>query len=158
MFNKTFKGEVTAVTATKKKMKIKNSAGEIEKIDLIYNQIKIATAVVDYESMNDFNPNISATLLNIQPMPFETISFGEQHADKKLEINLRLKLKEEDRSYKGIDLAHIQIKKVQIKTVENIPVYTFVIWVPVEQNPDGRKYLSEFFKNIVTFEISEMTK
>jgi hypothetical protein len=139
-------------------MKIKNNAGEIEKIDLIYNQIKIATADIDYEQMNDFNPNISATLLNIQPMPFETMSFGEQHGDKQLTINLRLQLKEEDRSYKGIDLVHVQIKKIQIKVVENIPVYTFVIWVPVEQNPDGRKYLSEFFKNVITFEISEMPK
>jgi hypothetical protein len=150
MLNETFKGEVTAVTTVKKKMKIKNAAGEIEKFDVIYNQVKIASADIDYESMSKFNANISATLLNIQPMPFESITFGEQTI-KDWCVNLKLVTKTEDRSYEGIDFDKLQMKKIIVNVKENIPIFTLVLWIPVETNPN-RKYLSEFFKQIVNFE------
>ena len=150
MLNETIKGEVTAVTTVKKKMTTKNAGGEVCKLDLIYNQIKIDTAQLDYESMSKFNANISATLLNIQPMPFKTISFGEQIV-KDLCLNLKLFMKLEDRSYQGIELEQLQLKNIIVNVKENIPVYTFVLWIPIDNNPN-RKYLPEFFKQTVEFE------
>lgn len=153
MMNTTIKGEVAAVGTVSKKMTTKDANGEVQKTKIIFNQVKLSTASLDYEEVQKFSPNIAQTLLNIQPIPFGSITFNEEHLPltKNLHLNLKLLLKEEDRSYEGVELVDVEIKKIVVTVKENIPIYTFILWIPIDSNPN-RKYLPEFLKNIVNFE------
>ena len=68
MMNTTIKGEVAAVGTVSKKMTTKDANGEIQKTKIIFNQVKLSTASLDYEEVQKFSPNIAQTLLNIQPI------------------------------------------------------------------------------------------
>lgn len=66
MLNEKFLGELQSVSAGIKT--VKDTDGT--KIKTGVYKVKLASADIDYESiLAKFNPNVSATLLNIQPMP-----------------------------------------------------------------------------------------
>lgn len=156
MLNKKFTGVVKSVSVIEKKTK----APDGSKVNYLYHQVKLESSDIDYESMNEFNMNIAQTLLAIQPMPFDSITFPRQNI-KNLCLNLNLKASDEFENETsptptdnpGIDLAHVEMDKIIVATKENIPTYCFFLLVPFDKNPNS-KYISEFYKMINEFEFS----
>ena len=73
MLNEMFEGIITSVSAgmnTKKIDGVKTKEG-------VY-RLKLESNDIDYDSVAKFNSSISSTLLNIQPMPFRAVNFGDQ--------------------------------------------------------------------------------
>lgn len=152
MLNKKFTGIVKSVSVISKKTKAEDGS----KIENIYHQVKLESADIDYESMNDFNINIAQSLLAIQPMPFDSITYPKQHI-KNLCLNLRQKMEDESMAYEGIDLVGVNMEKIIVIVKENIPTYCFVLHIPFEKNPNS-KYISELYKMINEFEFSVKEK
>jgi len=152
MLNKKFTGVITAVSTIGKSAKAEDGT----KIKTIYNQIKLESADIDYESMNEFNMNIAQSLLAIQPMPFDMVSFGKQMV-RHLCLNLKAKMTidepEPNDGYTGINLVEVEMEKINVIVKQNIPTYVFVLHVPIEKNPQS-KYVPELFKQISEFEFS----
>lgn len=157
MLNEKFLGMVTSVSAGIKT--IKDSDGTKIKMG-VYN-VKLESADIDYESIAQFNPNISATLLNIQPMPFKSINFGDQSAYRMM-INFYSESEEtiagktaEDEKNDQPDAAYgnVLIKSLVVTVKENIPIYIFTLEIPMAY--DG-KFLFKNIKSRISFEFDEM--
>ena len=155
MLNKKFLGEITAVSAGIKT--VKDTDGT--KIKVGVYKVKLASADIDYESMNKFNPSISATLLNIQPMPMKGINFGDQSAYK-MQINFFSEGQKELFDTKNPDEADVSygdvmITNLSVKVTDNIPVYNFALEIPMAY--EG-KFLFRNIKQRISFELAEMAK
>jgi hypothetical protein len=159
MLNEKFLGMITSVSAGIKT--IKDSDGTKIKMG-VYN-VKLESADIDYESVSKFNPNISATLLNIQPMPFKSINFGDQSAFRMM-INFFSETEEsianrtaEDEKNDQADAAYgnVLIKTLVVTVKENIPIYIFSLEIPMAY--DG-KFLFKNIKSRISFEFDEMDK
>jgi len=152
MLNQTFTGLITKV-AGKSIIKKKEDGTKI--IDNIVN-IKLECANIDYESLEKFNPAISATLLNIQPIPFDYVGFGSQEAYL---FGLRLRLKEDGQlpnmpDFPEYEYVRVLIKDLHVKIKENIPVFHFAIDIPSDNI--NNKFLFDFLKKTNEFEFFEM--
>jgi len=159
MLNERFLGEIMSVSAGIKN--VKDTDGTKIKIG-VYN-VKLGSADIDYESIAKFNPNISATLLNIQPMPFKSINFGDQSAFRMM-INFFSESEEslanrnaDDEKNDTPDAAYgnVMIKSLVVTVKENIPIYTFTLEIPMAY--DG-KFLFKNIKSRISFEFDEMDK
>lgn len=155
MLNQKFLGEILSVSAAIKI--VKDTDGT--KIKTGVYKVKLASADIDYQSMAKFNPNISATLLNIQPMPMKGVNFGDQSAFK---MSLKL-YSEQERQLPGIDqtgdfdaaFGNVLITNLTAKIVENVPIYIFTLELPMAY--DG-KFLFKNIKSRISFEFGEMGK
>lgn len=155
MLNEMFDGIITSASAgmiTKKIDGVKAKEG-------VY-RIKLESNDIDYESMAKFSPSISATLLNIQPMPFRTVNFGDQTV-----MNLDLYLfgtEEEDEqnrgTYKDLEASpdakysRVKIKNLSVNNKTNIPHYVFTLEIPMEADP---KFLFSHLKAKINFKFDK---
>ena len=151
MLGENFIGMITKVTG---KAIIKKLEDGTKVNDNVVN-IKLESADIDYESIEKFNPAISATLLNIQPMPFRFISFGEQEDYK---FGLKIRSKEDNQlpnmpDFPEFDYLRVLIKDLSIKIKENIPIYHFTIDIPSDNI--NNKHLMNFLKQPIEFEFNE---
>lgn len=159
MINEKFLGEILSVSAGIKT--VKDTDGT--KVKMGFYNVKIASADIDYESIGKFNPNISATLLNIQPMPFKSVNFGDQSAYRMM-INFYSESEEaianrtaEEEKNDQADAAYgnVLIKNLTVTVKENIPIYVFTLEIPMAY--DG-KFLFKNIKSRTSFEFDEMDK
>lgn len=159
MINEKFLGEILSVSAGIKT--VKDTDGT--KVKMGFYNVKIASADIDYESIAKFNPNISATLLNIQPMPFKSVNFGDQSAYRMM-INFYSESEEaianrtaEEEKNDQADAAYgnVLIKNLTVTVKENIPIYVFTLEIPMAY--DG-KFLFKNIKSRTSFEFDEMDK
>ena len=119
--------------------------------------MRLESESIDYESIAKFNQNISATLLNIQPIPFEGVNFGDQSV-----LNMSLSLFGEDSEERlpemeefdfDVVYSSVMIKNLTVKVKQNIPIYVFTLEIPAHY--DG-KYLYRNLKSKLSFEFNEM--
>lgn len=152
MLGEKFLGEILSVSAALKT--VKDTDGT--KIKIGVYKVKLASANIDYESMSKFNPNISATLLNIQPMPMSMINFGDQSAYK-MKIDFYSEGQKElfDAETNGSDVAYgdVMITNLSVKITDNIPVYNFALEIPMVYDP---KFLFKNLKQRISFEFGDM--
>jgi len=159
MINERFVGMLTSVSAGVKPVKAEDGT----KMRIGIYKVKLESASIDYDSIAKFNPYISATLLNVQPMPFKAVNFGDQSA-----VNMMIKFysEEEDASAlrdntEDIDnrfdasYGNVMIKNLTVNVKENIPVYVFTLEIPMHY--DG-KFLFSNLKSKISFEFDEMAK
>ncbi|MBN1970913.1 MAG: hypothetical protein JXR48_10685 [Candidatus Delongbacteria bacterium] len=157
MLNERFIGMITSVSAALKSVKLPDGS----KIKQGIFKIKLESADIDYRSIGEFNSNISATLLNIQPIPFRSVNFGEQKVlnmmvdfffedeeDKMAKAARNLMEDDADASYGDISITNLS---ASIK--ENIPVFSFFMEVPMIY--DG-KFLFQNLKKKISFEFKNM--
>lgn len=155
MIGQKFLGEILSVSAAIKT--VKDTDGT--KIKTGVYKVKLASADIDYQSMAEFNPNISATILNIQPCPAKVINFSDQSAFK---MSLKL-YSEQEQELPGIDqsgdfdaaFGNVLITNLTAKIVENVPIYIFTLELPMAY--DG-KFLFKNIKSRISFEFGEMEK
>jgi len=149
MLGEKFLGMVTAISAGI--VTVKDADGTKYKQGIY--KVKLESADIDYESMAKFNPNIAATLLNIVPVPYSGINFGDQSAYKMKidfysETQELFENKELNASY-----GNVLIKNLSVKMTENIPVYTFSLEIPMAVSG---QFLFKSIKQRISFEFGEM--
>lgn len=152
MIGERFLGEIQSVSVALKTVKYTYGT----KIKIGVYKVKLGSADIDYESIAKFNPNISATLLNIQPMPFKSINFGDQSAyNMKIDFYSEGQKELFDAENNGADAAYgnIMITNLSVKITDNIPVYTFVLEIPM--NYSG-SFLFKNLKQRISFEFGNM--
>jgi len=145
MLDKEFTGMISSVSAKSKTVKAED--GTKMKLDVL--KVKLESADIDYESIAEFNPSISSTLLNIQPMPFRAVNFGYQYI---YAMMLTIKLNEE------IELSeekygHVVIPNLTINVRDNIPVFSFTLEIPTIYNSD---FVLKLIKQKISFSFSKM--
>jgi hypothetical protein len=149
MYDKQFVGIITKVSVVAKKDKGENHKS-------LFHQIKLETADIDYESMNEFDKPLTQSLLSVQPIPFDHVTFGKR-CIKDLVLKIKTRIQGDDDSNinnnNGLVLKNISIEKILVSIKCNIPTYIFVIDVPVNDNPNS-KYLTGFYKSITDFVFS----
>lgn len=142
-----FKGEITAVSAA-----VTSKTGEDGvKTKEGFTKVSVQSASIEYDAINTLNPYIGATLLNIQPMPFKSVSFGEQSIS-----NLKLSLFHNDEDClpecvndEALGQCGIEITNITVKNVDNIPVYKFDLKVLV----GDVKLLHKVIKRTLNFKL-----
>lgn len=151
MYNEKFLGEIQSVSAGI--ITVKDTDGT--KIKQGVYKVKLSSADIDYKSIEKFNPNISATLLNIQPLPMAGINFGDQSAYR-MQLNLFAETQElfENKDLEA-NYGNILIKNLTVTIKENIPTYIFSLELPIQS--DGR-FLFKNIKQRISFEFAEMEK
>jgi len=150
MINEKFLGVVTGIKADVESV----TEPDGTKCKLPIYSFKIESADIDYESINKFNPAISTVMLAIQPMPFTSIKFGEQSAQK-LSLNVwattdeqnNLPAIESDASY-----ANVKITDLSVAVKENIPTYVFSFSMLMSEN--NANFLFKAVKQKIEFELS----
>ena len=106
MLNERFIGVIKSCSAGAKTVKLED--GSRDKVGTV--KLTIESNNIEYESMNKFNSNITSTLLNIQPMPFKLVDFGEMSGLYKLKLN-------------EVEAGKVSIKNISVLVKENIPCY-----------------------------------
>ncbi len=129
MYNELFDGTITAVSAGTKK--VKNEEGNKDSVSIC--RFKIETTSIDYDSITKFSSSIGSTLLNIQPMPFKLVDFGDQSvygmSVDLFGIDEETKFASEtpDATYNNV-----YIRSLKVKNDNTIPVYIFSLEMPIE--------------------------
>ena len=157
MLDEKFIGMISSVSAGIKTIK----ADDGTKMKIGAYKVKLESASIDYDSIAKFNPAISATLLNIQPIPFLSVNFGDQST-----LNMMLRLfSEEDEDLQNrtaeeeinddsdATFGNVMIKNLLVKVKENIPIFVFTLEIPMHY--DG-KFLFRSLKSKISFEFAEM--
>ena len=157
MLDEKFIGFITGVSAGMKTVKDEDGS----KFKVGTYKLKLECSELDYEAVARFNPSISATLLNIQPMPFKSVNFGDQsvinmnisfYRDEEEDANERTSEQEmndeSDAEYGGV-----MITNLTVSVKDNIPVYLFLLEIPM-QGHDG-KFLFHNLKSRIRFEFSK---
>ena len=148
MLGEQFTGVFTSVSAGLKT--VKDQDGTKYKIHIY--KVKLESADIDYPSMEKFNPYISQTLLQFQPIPFQGINFGEQSVYK---MTMDLESENMDGAKSEASFGNVAIKKLSVKVVENIPVYIFEMEIPT---PCDGKYLASCLKQKIEFTFNKEAK
>ncbi|HAQ61255.1 TPA: hypothetical protein DCR49_04540 [Candidatus Delongbacteria bacterium] len=155
MLNEMFEGIITSVSAgmnTKKIDGVKTKEG-------VY-RLKLESNDIDYDSVAKFNSSISSTLLNIQPMPFRAVNFGDQTV-MNLDIYFWGVEEEDDQNrgtYKDLEarpdaqFKRIKIKNLTVNNKVNIPHYIFTLEIPMETDA---KFLFSHLKSTVNFKFDK---
>jgi hypothetical protein len=132
MLNEVYGGIITAVSASTKKSK--NEDGTTSYIPTC--KFKVQTDEIDYETLAKSYPSVSATLLNIQPMPFVNVDFGDISM---FNMNISMFKVDEDKVGQDTDepdafYKNIRIKDLKVKNVANMPVYLFTVEMVIENS------------------------
>jgi len=157
MLNEKFIGVITSVTAGIKHIK----ADDGTKMKIGTYKVKLESASVDYDSIAKFNPNVSATLLNIQPIPFVGVDFGDQSI-----LNMAVDFfseEEDDLQDKTTDdeinnnsdasFGNVRMINLSAKVRENIPIFVFVLEISMSYDS---KFLFRHLKSKISFKFAEM--
>jgi len=157
MLDEKFIGMISSVKAGIKTVKAEDGT----KMKIGTYDVKLESASIDYDSIAKFNPNVSATLLNIQPIPFNSVNFGDQST-----LNMQLNLfseEEDDINQKSVEnelnhvsdasYGNVMIKNLLVKVKDNIPIFIFTLEIPMHY--DG-KFLFRSLKSKISFEFAEM--
>ncbi|NOR46105.1 MAG: hypothetical protein GQ534_11020 [Candidatus Delongbacteria bacterium] len=156
MVNEQFSGTITSVSAGLKTKKLEDGS----KVKIGVYKVKLASNDIDYESMAKFNASISSTLLNIQPMPFQSINFGDQSV---YNMNLHLSGETEEDEFNrtvseeiadegDASFGHVLITNLSVTVKEDIPVYIFSLEIPMVSEA---KFLFTHLKTNIRFEFSK---
>ncbi len=157
MLDEKFIGFITGVSAGFKT--VKNEDGSKERFGIY--KVKLESSEIDYEAVARFNPSISATLLNIQPMPFKSINFGDQtvfnmnikfYKDEDEDANERT-AEQEMNDESDAEYGNVMITNLTVSVKDNIPVYLFLLEIPMLGH-DG-KFLFHNLKARSRFEFSK---
>lgn len=146
MLDKEFTGMISSVSAKSKTVKAED--GTKMKLDVL--KVKLESADIDYESIAEFNPSISSTLLNLQPMPFRAVNFGDQSL---YAMMLTIKLNEEMENPVEERYGHVTIPNLTINVRDNIPVFSFTLEIPTIYNSD---FVLKLIKQKISFSFSKM--
>jgi len=159
MLNSKFIGVIKSCNAGVRNIKLEDGSKSKQAI----YKVKIESSDIDYESMSNWNSAISATLLNIQPMPFKSVDFGDQST-----LNLQLDLFSEDNDQdfvvvddgkveKGCDASFgkVLITNLTVVVLENIPTYIFTLEIPGDYSG---KFLFKSIKSKISFTFLEMDR
>ena len=158
MLNEKFIGIIKSCKAGSKI--VKNEDGSKQRLGT--HVIKLESSDIDYESMAKWNPNISGTLLNIQPMPFKSVNFGDQ-STLNLQVNFYGEEPDEVESRTVTDnlidesdavYGNVMITNLSVVITDNIPTLIFTMEIPVSYS--GR-FLYNSVKNKISFCFSEMS-
>ncbi len=148
MLNKFYEGKITSVSAGVKSRKTED--GVKEKYGIY--KIKIESNSIPYEDMANFNSSVAATLLNIQPMPFDVVNFGDQSMlNTDIEFS-EIETEETKDNLQFADFKKIKIVNLTVKNKSNIPSCIFSIEIPIYS--DG-KFLFSHISSFVNFKISQ---
>ena len=159
MTKEKFIGQITSVSAGTKQLKLSDGSKHLKALFLV----KLESNDIDYESIEKFNSAISSTLLNIQPMPFVSVNFGEQMAYN-MALNLfseevdeieRKSTEEAFNNTSDASYGNVMITNLTVKVKENIPLFIFTLEIPMDY--DG-KFLFTNLKKKISFEFDEMEK
>jgi len=159
MLNEKFIGIITSCKAGVKKVKLEDGTKAL----LGTHIIKVESSDIDYESMAKWNPSISGTLLNIQPMPFKAVNFGDQ-SELNLQVNFYGEEPDEVESRTVADnlldeadakYGNVMITNLSVVITDNIPTYIFLMEIPVSYSG---KFLYNSVKSKISFCFSEMIK
>ena len=147
MLNEFCKGTIKSVKAEKKAVKSKDGVKHTTPLTII----KLESSDIDYNQVERFNPSISTTLLNIQPMPFVSVNFGYQTA---FNFGLRLRGYEENQldnmpRFESYEFLDVLITNLTVKVKANIPVYHFTLEIPDSIN---NNHLYSMLKECIEFE------
>ena len=155
MLNEMFGGMITSVSAgvnTKKVDGVKTREG-------VY-RLKLESSEIDYDSVTKFNSSISSTLLNIQPMPFRSVNFGDQTL-MNLDLYFWGREEEDDQNrgtYKDLEarpdakFVRVKIKNLTVNNKLNVPYYVFTLELPMETDA---KFLFSHLKAEVNFKFDK---
>jgi len=138
MFKEILNCEVKSCSAGSKTITLED--GSKEKLGII--NLSLETDCISYESMPKLDPNIASTILNITPMPFHSVDFGEFAGSYHLEIA-------------GIEANRVEIKNITVVNKDNIPTFKFKLQFPAEFCPDKAGLFNLKGKN-VDFMIDEV--
>lgn len=150
MLNQNFDGVITSISAKSIKKKVDG-----EKIKESVYIMKLETNDIDYESMTKFSSSTSATLLNIQPMPFDSVNFGDMTV---INMSLALSASSEEETMITLDvepdveLHKVKIKNLTVKNRGNIPQYIFTIQIPIES---PAKFMFANLKKPISFKFDK---
>ena len=145
MFNDTFDGVITAVSAGTKNVKNEEGTKEVRAIC----KFKIETSAIDYDSITEFDTSIGATILNISPMPFKMVDFGDKSVYGMgvdlfgMDEQTQLASETPDATY-----INVNIRNLRVKNDNDIPVFTFSLEMPIETST---KFLFNNMKKDVMF-------
>ncbi|MCK4981130.1 MAG: hypothetical protein KAS62_12090 [Candidatus Delongbacteria bacterium] len=156
MVNEQFTGSITSVSAGLKTKKLEDGS----KVKIGVYKVKLASNDIDYESMAKFDASISAILLHIQPMPFQSINFGDQSV---YNMNLHLSGETEEDEFNrtvademedvaDASFGHVLIKNLSVTIKEDIPTYVFSLEIPMVSEA---KFLFTHLKTNIRFEFSK---
>ncbi|MDA3837375.1 MAG: hypothetical protein PF574_00145 [Candidatus Delongbacteria bacterium] len=156
MVNEQFTGTITSVSAGIKTNKLEDGT----KVKIGVYKVKLASNDIDYESMAKFNASISSTLLNIQPIPFQSINFGDQSV---YNMNLHLSGETEEDEFNrtvseeiadegDASFGHVMIKNLSVTVKEDIPTFVFSLEIPMVSEA---KFLFTHLKTNIRFEFSK---
>ena len=152
MLNSKFIGVIKSCNAGVRNIKLEDGSKSKQAI----YKVKIESSDIDYESMSNWNSAISATLLNIQPMPFKSVDFGDQ-STLNLQLDLFSELEEEYRvgETKGASFGKVLITNLTVVVLENIPTYIFTLEIPGDYSG---KFLFKAIKSKISFIFLEMDR
>jgi len=128
-----FEGMITSAKAKTKKV-------ENDKIGIY--QFKLETVDMAYEDIAKISNNISATLLNIQPIPFQSIDFGEFNFDKTV---LTLKAGDLENEF-----TEFQVVNISAKIKENISNIIFTIEL---SNAHPKEIIFDCVNQVIEFDL-----
>jgi len=158
MLGEKIKGFINSVSAGVKTIKAEDGT----KFKLTTYKVKLESSEIDYEAIARFNPSISATLLNIQPMPFKSVNFGDQsvmntniafYRDEEEEDAEKRTSTQEMNNESDAEYAGVMITNLTITVKENIPFYQFLLEIPM-QGASG-SFLFHGLKSRIMFEFKK---
>ncbi len=146
MIDKEFIGKITSVTG-----KITTTKEEGEALPDGFLRIKIESDSIDYETLALKYPSIAATLLNISPIPFKSISWGDQ---SEYGMGLIVQLYFQDMlpgmsEPEPCSVDGITIVNIDTRISDDIPTYIFTIDVPYHNS--DMKVLFKYLKSVIKF-------
>ena len=154
MFGKKFIGMFTAHSIAVKTIVLEDGS----KAKMRYKKLVLETADIDYPELEEFNSNISATLLNIQPIPFEKIGFGDQSAiNQSMKVYIPDPESEDEIDFESDDVKVLDLPKVMIidwsiNIKDNIPCHKITLDIPMMTYTTG---IEEMIKEKIMFELNE---
>lgn len=151
--NQTLKGrhlaQITAVAAKTRK----ETGDDGTKQEQHYYAVTLESADIDYDSLSAWHPAAGATLLNIQPIPFKSVDFGEvtqynMSMDFFSEVEERGELLDEAEAH----FDKLEILNMTVKVKDNIPVFVFKMAFPMLAGV-SYNFLVKAVKKKISFEM-----
>jgi len=149
MINEMIEGKISAVSASVKNIKTEEGV----KYPQAMCKFKLETDSINYEDIAKFDSSIASTLLNIQPMPFKDVDFGDRSI---LKMGVEFyQIDEETGSIPTIPSAefkNVRIKDIKVKNKVNVPYYIFTLEMPIESSI---QFLVTNIKSITNFKFTK---
>jgi len=142
-------GQITAVAA--KTRKEKGNDGTVQ--EQHYYAVTLESADIDYDALSAWHPSAGVTLLNIQPIPFRSVDFGEV---TQYNMSMDFFSEQEERGAMLDDAeAHfdkLEIANMTVKVKDNVPVFIFKMCFPMLAGV-SYNFLVKAVKKKISFEM-----